>query len=66
MPQSITTPEAKRCEQKECWHIYSLQALSPDKFIAVTEKIMKGRLQLLSHRRAHLFQADESLFPTEN
>jgi hypothetical protein len=33
---------------KRCWHLYSLQSLSTDKFIQVVEKILKGEYELLN------------------
>ena len=35
-------------ETKNCWHPYKLQSLSPEKFVQIVEKILKGELNLLS------------------
>jgi len=36
--------------EKECWHPYSLQALSPKRFRVVVGKILKGHYQLIPPR----------------
>jgi len=33
---------------KPCWHPYKLQSLTPEKFVQIVEKILKGELNLLS------------------
>lgn len=35
-------------ETKNCWHPYKLQSLTPEKFVQIVEKILKGELNLLS------------------
>ena len=32
---------------KDCWHLYGLQALSPNKFASVVGKILNGRHYLV-------------------
>jgi len=32
---------------KDCWHPYSLQGLSPDKFVKVVTRILAGKFDLL-------------------
>jgi hypothetical protein len=34
--------------EKDCWHLYSLQDLSPTKFIDVVDKIFKGQYNLIT------------------
>ncbi|RKX28849.1 MAG: hypothetical protein DRP46_08025 [Candidatus Zixiibacteriota bacterium] len=38
--------------EKKYWYPYSLQALSPKRFAAVTAMILNGRYELISLRRA--------------
>lgn len=33
--------------EKDCWHSYSLQVLTPSKFSSVVEKILSGQYTLL-------------------
>jgi len=47
-------PKRKEAEQfavlgkKDCWHLYGLQALAPNKFAVVVGKILQGRYGLIS------------------
>ncbi|MEE9554149.1 MAG: hypothetical protein V3W18_07595 [candidate division Zixibacteria bacterium] len=41
-------------EEKECWILYSLQQLSPSKFVKVAKKILDGRYSLISPDRSAL------------
>ena len=36
--------------EKDCWHSYSLQVLTPSKFSSVVGKILTGRYNLLVSR----------------
>ena len=33
--------------EKDCWHLYGLQALSPNKFASVVGKVLQGRYWLI-------------------
>lgn len=35
---------------KDCWHLYGLQVLSPNKFSKVVGKILSGKYALISPR----------------
>ena len=47
-------PKRKEAEQfadmgeKDCWHLYGLQVLTPSKFASVVGKILKGRYMLVN------------------
>jgi hypothetical protein len=47
-------PKRKEAEQfadlgeKDCWHLYGLQVLSPSKFASVVGKILNGRYMLVN------------------
>lgn len=32
---------------KDCWHPYGLQGLSPEKFVNIASRILRGKLELL-------------------
>ena len=36
--------------EKDCWHLYSLQGLSPSKFTVVVGKILRGSYTLIPPR----------------
>jgi hypothetical protein len=36
--------------EKDCWHLYGLQGLSPNKFASVVASVLAGRLILVSSR----------------
>jgi hypothetical protein len=36
--------------KKDCWHLYSLQVLSPKKFVSVVGKILEGDHTLVRPR----------------
>ena len=50
MPKRRTTQEFARLGEKDCWHSYSLQTLSPSKFNDVVGKILRGRYLLITSR----------------
>jgi hypothetical protein len=33
--------------EKDCWHPYSLQSLTPLKFVKVVDKVLSGRYRLI-------------------
>lgn|GEM_PF-2451119 len=39
---------SKNLPEKECWHAYGLQPLSPSQFIRVVDRIIAGKNTLLS------------------
>ena len=41
-----------RLREKDCWHSYGLQMLSPEKFLQVVGRIIEGRYVLLTVRRS--------------
>jgi len=47
-------PRRKEAEQyavvgeKDCWHLYGLQALAPSKFALVVGNVLKGRYWLIN------------------
>lgn len=49
-------PKRKEAERfaavgaKDCWHSYSLQSLSPNKFARVVGQILKGQYVLINNR----------------
>ncbi len=49
-------PKRKEAERfaavgvKDCWHSYSLQSLSPNKFAVVVGQILKGQYVLINSR----------------
>ncbi len=52
MPKSKEVEQFATLGEKDCWHPYGLQVLSPTKFTAVVGKILKGRYILVSSRFA--------------
>ncbi len=44
-------PRTNRLREKDCWHSYGLQMLSPEKFLQVAGRIIEGRYNLLTVRR---------------
>ena len=50
MPKRRTEQKSARPYEKDCWHTYSLQVLSPAKFSQVVGKILKGHYLLLTAR----------------
>jgi hypothetical protein len=34
--------------EKDCWHLYGLQDLSPNKFASVVQKVLQGRYWLIN------------------
>ncbi len=50
MPKRKEEPKFAQLGEKDCWHPYSLQILSPRKFATVVGKIMNGRYDLVSGR----------------
>ncbi len=50
MPKRKKVVEFAECRDKECWHSYSLQTLTPAKFSIVVGKILKGRYSLINSR----------------
>ena len=57
MPMRKETINLTRVAIKDCWHPYGLQSLSPEKFAAVTSRILKGKFNLLNVRNGKIAQA---------
>jgi hypothetical protein len=56
MPMRKETITLTRVAVKDCWHPYGLQGLSPEKFAAVTSRILKGKFNLLHIRDTKVAQ----------
>jgi hypothetical protein len=54
MPLRKSAVTSHRPTTKDCWHAYGLQALSPDQFLRVVDKIIEGRFLLLPPERSDL------------
>ena len=50
MPKRRTAQQFAKTGEKDCWHSYSLQMLSPSKFNDVVGKILRGRYLLITSR----------------
>ena len=50
MPKRRTHQEFAKLGEKDCWHSYSLQMLSPSKFNRVVGKILRGRYVLITSK----------------
>jgi hypothetical protein len=50
--REMTMPKRKQAEkfaalgEKDCWHLYGLQVLTPSKFASVVGKVLKGHYTL--------------------
>jgi hypothetical protein len=47
MPTRKEPQEYAKVGSKDCWHPYGLQSLSPEKFVSVVSRILKGKFELL-------------------
>lgn len=50
MPKRRKKEKFAKMGEKDCWHSYSLQMLSPSKFNRVVGKILRGRYALITAR----------------
>ncbi len=50
MPKRKENQKFASMGEKNCWHSYSLQMLTPTKFSYVVSKILRGRYMLISSR----------------
>lgn len=50
MPKRRKKEKFAKLGEKDCWHSYSLQMLSPSKFNSVVGKILRGRYSLITSR----------------
>jgi hypothetical protein len=50
MPKRKEGPRFAAMGEKDCWHSYGLQVLSPSKFSFVVGKILRGRYVLITSR----------------
>ena len=53
MPRRKNTHTPIKKTEKDCWHLYSLQALDPSRFVKVVQRVMTGRYRLISTRLNH-------------
>ena len=53
MSQNVSPKfQTNRLREKDCWHSYGLQMLSPEKFLQVAGSIIEGRYILLTARQS--------------
>jgi len=50
MPKKQEAERFAAVGAKDCWHSYSLQSLSPNKFARVVGQILKGQYVLINNR----------------
>ncbi len=50
MPKRKENQKFASLGEKNCWHSYGLQMLTPTKFSHVVSKILRGRYMLISSR----------------
>ena len=60
MPKRKENQKFANLGEKDCWHSYGLQMLTPTKFSHVVGKILRGRYVLISSR---LSRQAEHLYP---
>ncbi|HUV30265.1 MAG TPA: hypothetical protein VMY05_04120 [Acidobacteriota bacterium] len=48
MPKRKEAEEFAVVGEKDCWHLYGLQVLSPNKFVTVVGRILQGRYWLIN------------------
>jgi hypothetical protein len=48
MPKRKEAESFATLGEKDCWHLYGLQVLSPAKFASVVGKVLNGRYQLVN------------------
>ena len=57
MPKRKEAEEFAAVGEKDYWHLYGLQVLSPNKFVSVVGKVLNGKYTLISSRwknKAHM------------
>ncbi len=52
MPKRKEEQKFAELGEKDCWHSYGLQVLSPTKFSSVVGKILRGHYMLITSRFA--------------
>lgn len=50
MPKRKEDQKFAELGEKDCWHSYGLQVLSPNKFSSVVGKILRGHYSLITSR----------------
>lgn len=50
MPRKKQVEPAPAREPKDCWQLYGLQALAPNKFAAIVGLVLQGKGQLVNTR----------------
>ena len=53
MPKRKEAEQFAELGEKDCWHLYGLQVLSPSKFASVVGKILSGRYSVVNPRTHH-------------
>jgi hypothetical protein len=48
MPKRKEAEKFATVGEKDCWHLYGLQVLSPRKFASVVGKVLQGRYSLVN------------------
>jgi hypothetical protein len=48
MPKRKEAEQFAHLGEKDCWHLYGLQVLTPSKFASVVGKILTGRYMLVN------------------
>ena len=48
MPKRKEAENFAAVGEKDCWHLYGLQALSANKFSSVVQKVLQGRYWLIN------------------
>ena len=48
MPRRKEAEKFATVGEKDCWHLYGLQVLSPNKFVTVVGKVLHGRYWLIN------------------
>lgn len=53
MPKRKEAEYFAKLGEKNCWNLYGLQVLSPNKFVIVVDKILKGQYEVIRQRAAN-------------
>lgn len=48
MPKRKEADQFAVVGEKDCWHLYGLQVLSPNKFAAVVGRVLEGKYWLIN------------------
>jgi len=50
MPKRKEAEQFAKLGEKDCWHLYGLQVLPPNKFAFVVSKVLRGNYALIKPR----------------